>query len=244
MQSIQPWSPLLVLSLALGLGAGCKSTKIDTNKAEKLIKAHIEGKLESKSIKVDCPKDVKIEKDATFECKANVDGQMLTVLVTQLDKEGNVSWEFTDGVAAIGIKPGTEKLVRQYIESSFGVANAEVHCPEKIEIKKGGTFECTAEVEGVKVSANVVQQDEKANVSYQFSGGVIVTERLNIQIQGAVKQDGVETTVNCGPAYRLSKPNSTFECTATDGAGKTATIAVKVKDDKGNVDWKVVEVEK
>jgi hypothetical protein len=47
-------------------------------------------------LSVDCPDDVPVEADATFECPAVAeDGSQATITVTQEDDQGNLSWEVT-----------------------------------------------------------------------------------------------------------------------------------------------------
>lgn len=216
--------------------------KVDTKKAEKLIKNFIEKGLEGKTAVVTCPDEVKIEKDSSFDCTAKVDDHDLTITVTQQDAEGTVAWEVTKGLVEMTLGEGTEGLIRQYIENNIGHKDAKVECPETIEVGKDKEFSCTAIIDGVTVTAGVKQQDDKGNVTYGLTGGILSSEKLNVLIQGAIKAKNVDATINCGAPMRLSKPGGTFECTAVDEKGVSAKIAVTIKDQDGNVEWEIVEV--
>jgi len=88
--------PFAVLALTAlgGCSASVSTSKdIDTDEAEKQIAASLTKSAGSK-VTASCPDDVKGEKGATFTCKVkSADGESATVLVTQKDDKGNISWE-------------------------------------------------------------------------------------------------------------------------------------------------------
>lgn len=61
--------------------------------------------------------------------------------------------------------------------------------------------------------------------------------------EGLAAQVGLHAeTVTC-PESREAKANDVFQCTVTPKEGGTLTIEVTQKDDRGNIDWKVVRTE-
>ncbi|MGY1603160.1 DUF4333 domain-containing protein [Geodermatophilus sp. SYSU D00815] len=66
---------------------------LDTAEAESRISALVEEQAGVAPADVTCPADVEAEAGATFSCTATLDGQPISVSVTQTDDEGNV--EFT-----------------------------------------------------------------------------------------------------------------------------------------------------
>jgi hypothetical protein len=84
---------LAVVPLALAV-AGC-SKKIDTDKAEKSIKAGLEAKTGGAVdiASVACPNDVEVEKGKHFDCTVKgPNGRTATVTVVQTDDDGNVTY--------------------------------------------------------------------------------------------------------------------------------------------------------
>lgn len=232
---------------AIALLTGCNFSfggkKIDSSKVETLIKTSLDKKLAGKlgggTIAVQCPGDRPIKKGDVFECTVTAGTHTLKANVTQEDDKGTVAWEITDGIVALTIKGGTEDLIRQYIEKNLGVANVEVKCPDTIEVATGGTFECGAEIDGVKVTAGVEQQNDQGNVSYRLTRGVVLSEKLSIIVEAELKAQGVAAKIDCGAPIRLSKPGTNFECKAVDDQGVPAVVEVKINDDNGDVDWRI-----
>ena len=93
MTSATRLSTLAALALAtLGIAA-CGTTTIDTDKAESEITKQLDKQV-GKGAKVSCPSDIEAKKGDTFNCTAtDPDGNKATIVVTQKDDEGNVSWE-------------------------------------------------------------------------------------------------------------------------------------------------------
>jgi hypothetical protein len=83
----------LALALALAL-AGC-SKKIDTDKAERSIKAGLQSKTGGRVAiaSVTCPDDVDIDKGKRFDCTVKgTNGRTGTVTVVQTDDKGSVTY--------------------------------------------------------------------------------------------------------------------------------------------------------
>ncbi len=248
MRTFPLYRGVLILSLAASCSFSFGGKKIDTSKVETLIKGTLDKKLagtvDPANISIACPDDMAIKKDATFECEVTAGEHKLTATVTQQDDKGTVAWEITEGIVELTIRKGTQDLVSQYIDTNLGTTGAIVECPEKIEIKKGGEFDCTSVVDGVTVTANVAQQNDQGNVSYKLVGGVVFTEKLGIIVEAEMGAKNIKAKVDCGAPIRLSKPGATFACSATDSNGKTASIDVVIKDTSGDVNWRLTANDK
>jgi hypothetical protein len=72
---------------------GC-AKKIDTDKAERSIKAGLESKSRGATIvSVSCPKDIDVQKGKRFDCTVKgTNGKTATVTVVQTDDKGSVTY--------------------------------------------------------------------------------------------------------------------------------------------------------
>lgn len=85
----------MVLSVAL-VAVACSKT-LDIGGLETQLANQLNTKLETTGITVDCPDDVKAKSGSEFDCTGTVStGETLTILVTQTDGEGKVTWEVVD----------------------------------------------------------------------------------------------------------------------------------------------------
>ncbi|WP_353866716.1 DUF4333 domain-containing protein [Svornostia abyssi] len=72
---------------------GCGTTTLDTDKAETEITKELDKQVGT-GAKVSCPDDVEVKKGDTFNCTAtDPEGNKATIVVTQKDDEGNITWE-------------------------------------------------------------------------------------------------------------------------------------------------------
>lgn len=98
---------LLLVSLAL-LTAACDGFSLqfgglDTSVLADDILTELESELPVDLDRVDCPSGVEPRAGDVFVCRVHaVDGSVGTVEVTQVDDDGNVTWELTDVVAPEG----------------------------------------------------------------------------------------------------------------------------------------------
>lgn len=84
---------LAALALAATGVAGCGTTTLDTDKAETEITKELDKQVGT-GAKVSCPDDVEVKQGDTFNCTAtDPEGNKATIVVTQKDDEGNISWE-------------------------------------------------------------------------------------------------------------------------------------------------------
>ena len=93
--------PTLVLLLALSVATGaCAPRMLHVDQLERRLSRQIAERLHVPGIEVECPDDAEAEQGATLDCVARAPGETagLRIVVTQLDDEGNVTWEI-DGAA-------------------------------------------------------------------------------------------------------------------------------------------------
>jgi hypothetical protein len=89
--------------VALTSVAAVCNPSLDTEGLEPQLLSQAEEQTRQDYRSVSCPRDVKPEAGATFECTAkDASGIEFTILVTQLDDEGNVDWRFVDASAPDG----------------------------------------------------------------------------------------------------------------------------------------------
>ncbi len=82
----------LLAAGAAGLGA-CGDSEIDAGKAETAIRRDLARQTGLAIASVSCPEDVKLQRGDTFRCRAVArNGDRASVLVTQRDDEGTVTW--------------------------------------------------------------------------------------------------------------------------------------------------------
>jgi hypothetical protein len=62
------------------------------------------------------------------------------------------------------------EIVRELTEQ--GHLDVEATCPDEQAIEEGGTFECDVLLEGETVTAEVVQEDDQGNFSWELDGEV------------------------------------------------------------------------
>lgn len=73
------------------LAAGCGETVIDDAKAEGAIQDSVEKSIDAKVDSVDCPTDVEIVAEETFDCAVELaDGRKATAQLRILSDEGDV----------------------------------------------------------------------------------------------------------------------------------------------------------
>lgn len=133
-----------------------------------------------------------------------------------------------------------EALVRRALTGEVGV-EPKVSCPKRVKIEKGGRFDCEIAFGDVKGVATIEQKDAETNVEVVAITGLLLMPKLEgllvTRLQG---QGNANVKVDCGPRVRAATPGDAFRCHATDGAGASLDVEVKVKDVAGNVDFAVV----
>jgi hypothetical protein len=91
-----PARPTLALLLILSVAAGsCAARTLDADQLERRLGRQLSDRLGVPSMVAVCPEDVEVRRGGTFECIARAPGEAdgLRIDVTQLDDDGNVTWE-------------------------------------------------------------------------------------------------------------------------------------------------------
>ena len=140
-----------------------------------------------------------------------------------------------------------ETEISQGLTTQTGLVTTAVTCPEDQTIEAGNVFNCEAALEGGQTLAiQVTQNDDEGNVNWSADEGLanlrglISSEALETQIaQGIAEQLNIEATIDCGAPYRILLTGETFNCTATNNSGNSASVEVTAEDDAGNVVWRL-----
>ncbi len=83
---------LLMLSVVAG---GCVARTLNTDQLERRLGRQLSDRLGVSGIEAECPEGVEVDRGTMFVCTARAPGEdvRLRVEVTQLDDDGNVTWE-------------------------------------------------------------------------------------------------------------------------------------------------------
>jgi hypothetical protein len=87
---------MLVLLLALSVAAGaCTPRMLDGAQLERRLARELSDQLDVPGIEVSCPDDTEVRQGSTLDCVARAPGETagLRIAVTQVDDDGNVTWE-------------------------------------------------------------------------------------------------------------------------------------------------------
>lgn len=68
---------------------------LDTEQLERRLESELSDQLGVPGIVAECPDDVEVDRGSTLDCIARAPGESagLRIVVTQLDDDGNVTWE-------------------------------------------------------------------------------------------------------------------------------------------------------
>ena len=91
-----PPHPTLVLLLVLSIATGaCAPRMLDGDQLERRLARQLSDQLDVPGIRVECPDDAEARQGSTLACIARAPGETegLRVAVTQVDDDGNVTWE-------------------------------------------------------------------------------------------------------------------------------------------------------
>ena len=80
--------------MAVGAGS-CTPRTLDSDQLERRLGNELSDQLRVSGIEVECPEDVEVRRGEMVACIARAPGETagLRIEVTQLDDDGNVSWE-------------------------------------------------------------------------------------------------------------------------------------------------------
>ena len=113
---------------------------------------------------------------------------------------------------------------------------------DKVECapQSAGKYRCRGDARGgghVWMSATLRGNSFEIALAEQ----IVVASRLETMIADHLDKMGLGVLVKCGDRVRPSTPGSNFKCSIENAKGEVLNAAdVTIKDDKGNLDWKLV----
>lgn len=92
---IPPHPTLAFLVLVSIVAGSCAAKTLNADQLERRLGRQLSERLGVSGIEATCPDDVEVSEGATFACTARAQGEDvgLRIVVTQLDDDGNVTWE-------------------------------------------------------------------------------------------------------------------------------------------------------
>lgn len=141
------------------------------------------------------------------------------------------------GNRSLSPKKVEESLKGVYTQQA-GVPIETVTCPDNVNLKAGGTFECKASAQNVDFRIAVTMKDNDGSFSSNTKGLLILTKLEKLLQDNIKKQTKQDVTADCGGTLRAAKVGDTFPCTIKDAQGKTQKIELIVKTEEGRIDVK------
>jgi hypothetical protein len=139
-----------------------------------------------------------------------------------------------------------QREVGQLGEQLLGVAPEGVSCPADVEVTSGGTFTCTAKVDGQDVKFTVTQTDDKGNVQVISDDKVVkvsdVEENISQQVEAAASDEMVNADTTCDASGRtvlVDPDGEQLNCTvsnADDPSQSIGIVASVAKDGSVTID--------
>lgn len=121
-----------------------------------------------------------------------------------------------------------------------GTTPSAVDCPDSIDVQPGGTFTCTATVDGQILPFTVTQKDDQGNVDFQSTGWA-VTAKAEKELTDAATRNFPDTkwTAACadGKAVVVGGPGTTFSCTLSvaDNPAQSEQHTVTITTANGDI---------
>jgi uncharacterized protein DUF4333 len=142
---------------------------------------------------------------------------------------------FVFGPRTVAPESVQSEIVR-ITQTAVGVVPADLRCPDEIRAQAGGTFTCTATVDGQPVTYDVRQDDDQGHLTITYDRLLKVDEVEGVIAQQVGKDVDVAVSVECPPPGRtvvVNAPGTPISCTATnaDDPSDSAAITVTVAAD-------------
>lgn len=137
---------------------------------------------------------------------------------------------FVFGARSVEPESVQQEIVR-ITQTAVGVVPADVRCPAEIRAQAGGTFACTATVDGQPVTYDVRQDDDQGNLTITYDRLLKVAEVEGVIAQQVGTDVEVAVNVECPPADRtviVNAPGTTIACTATNATDPSDSAAINV----------------
>ena len=155
------WS--LMLACAAVLAAGCGTKTINSEEAEKKVRAELAEQLGASVKSVDCPDDVEAKKGDKFSCTAKgADGTTAKISMTQTTDSGDFHFD-----APLLHTGPAEQQIEQGVSEQVG-SEVTVACPDLVEARKGTKLTCKVEdSSGESRDVAVVVTDPQGSIRYE-----------------------------------------------------------------------------
>jgi hypothetical protein len=179
-------------------------------------------------VEVTCPD---LDPAKTNQCQGKTQsGQTFAVEVKKDGAAG--TWDWEPKGFAFG-KPVAENITKLYAEA-HGIQLPGLACTGIIMEGSAEPATCQARVQGVEVVFDVKNGPDGA--TFTPRRGFVVSELASKLAVDELAKLGVQAEVDCGPALRISVPNSQFTCTAKDAGGETRPLYYRVTSDDGAIE--------
>jgi Domain of unknown function (DUF4333) len=127
-----------------------------------------------------------------------------------------------------------QREVGQLGEQLLGVAPEGVNCPADVEVKNGGTFTCTAKVDGQDVKFTVTQTDDQGHVEVTTDNKVVkvsdVEDDISSQVEAAAdttEMVNADTTCDANGRTVLVDPDGEqLHCTVSNADDSSQSIGI------------------
>jgi hypothetical protein len=218
--------PLAAFALLL---AGCSvqcTTGDDADKVAKQIAPALSEQAGA-PVEVTCPE---LDPEKTSQCQARAQSGQTFAVEVKKDAAGNWDWE-TKGVAFGTIVAGN--ITKLYAQS-HGIELPGLTCTGIIIEGSAEPATCQTRVQNVEVAFDVALGADGA--TFTPRRGFVVSELAAKLAIDELAKLGIKAEVDCGPALRISLPNSQFTCTAKDPGGDTRPLYYRVTSDDGAIE--------
>lgn len=126
--------------------------------------------------------------------------------------------------------------------ASFDTTTSSVECPEQDNLDVGAEFICTVQLTDLDGDMRVNVEVVSGDLDVEFNTIDLLYDMRQVETTIAddqTSQIGVDIAVDCGDdRLQAIEGGTSFECTATDPDGFTATVEVAT-DTEGNITWTV-----
>jgi len=127
------------------------------------------------------------------------------------------------------------QAIARKLADSTGLPAPKVSCPPSIDVKSGGVFDCTTELDGQPLTIRGSMTDSSGGFTVKPSAAIVIVAKVVGAIMTNVDTTTQKAAVDCGTrTVLIQAPGQAFRCRATAG-GLTRNVTVTVTDLEGHV---------
>lgn len=218
-----PSSTSMVWLLPLAaLGLTACGNRLDTEAVEAMIKADIERQGRRLSLQsVLCPSDVTRQAGAYFRCVGELSSAgTFTINVTQLDAQGNVTWEVPNSKVLLNL-PKVEDTIQQGLSQAYG-QRSQIDCGTATYRvnQPGDRFQCQV-VGGLETGTNTI---ESVLVSITPDGNLTWQEIQATAVAALPAAPGAQPAAGAAGGAAPGSPPASQAAAADSSVVKTTTV--------------------